>query len=444
MKFIHLADLHLGKRVNGFPMLEDQAYILKQILMIIDEEKADAVVITGDIYDKPIPPAEAVNLFDDFLVGLTKRHVQVFAISGNHDSAERISYAGRILRESGVHISPRFQGAIEPVTVRDAYGPLHIYLIPYIHPSLVRHAFSSAAGASDNSKDGSLKERSDLSPARAEADTSGSSDEISGEESASAENSRSGEPGGQSGAALTPEKIATWTDAMRYLLSRSDVDPMARNLAVAHQFVTYAGTQPELSDSEERHIGGLDNVDTSVFDAFDYVALGHLHGPQRVGRDTIRYAGSPLPYSFSEEHQKKSVTVVEIKGKGNVSFRLIPLRPKRVMKTVRGSFAELTDKAYTARLDPEDYYHVILTDEEDIPNALARLRTAFYKNLMMIDYDNARTNAESVVESEADEREKEPIEVLGELYEKQNGRPMTELQSAVAEKLIDSIWEGEA
>ena len=378
MKFIHLADLHLGKRVNGFPMLEDQAYILKQILTIVDGEKADAVVIAGDIYDKPIPPAEAVNLFDDFLVGLTKRHVQVFAISGNHDSAERISYAGRILRESGVHISPRFAGKIEPVPVRDAYGPLNIYLIPYIHPSLVRHAFA--------------------------------------EEAASDGNSKSGEPDGQSEAALTPEKITTWTDAMRYLISRSDVDPKARNLAVAHQFVTYAGTQPE---------------------------LGHLHGPQRVGRDTIRYAGSPLPYSFSEEHQKKSVAVVEMKEKGEVAFRLIPLKPKRAMKTVRGSFAELTDRNYTARLDPEDYYHVILTDEEDVPNALARLRTAFYKNLMMIDYDNARTNAESVIESEADEREKEPIEVLGELYEKQNGRPMTELQSSVAEKLIDAIWEGQ-
>lgn len=400
MKFIHLADLHLGKRVNGFPMLEDQAYILKQILTIVDEEKADAVIIAGDIYDKPIPPAEAVNLFDDFLVGLTKRHVQVFAISGNHDSAERISYAGRILRESGVHISPRFQGAIEPVTVRDAYGPLNIYLIPYIHPSLVKHTLSDAE----------------------------SSDPAAGNEAADS--------------GVSPGKIATWTDAMRSLISRSDVDPTARNLAVAHQFVTYAGTQPELSDSEERHIGGLDNVDTSVFEAFDYVALGHLHGPQRVGRDTIRYAGSPLPYSFSEEHQKKSVAVIEMKEKGDVSIRLIPLQPKRAMRTVRGLFAELTNRAYTARLDPEDYYHVILTDEEDVPNALARLRTCFYKNLMIIDYDNARTNAESVIESEADERKKEPIEVLSELYEKQNGRPMTELQSSVAEKLIDAIWEG--
>ncbi len=400
MKFIHLADLHLGKRVNGFPMLEDQAYILKQILTIVDEEKADAVIIAGDIYDKPIPPAEAVNLFDDFLVGLTKRHVQVFAISGNHDSAERISYAGRILRESGVHISPRFQGAIKPVTVRDAYGPLNIYLIPYIHPSLVKHTLSDA-------------ESSDPAAGNEEADSG-----------------------------VFPEKIATWTDAMRSLISRSDVDPTARNLAVAHQFVTYAGTQPELSDSEERHIGGLDNVDTSVFEAFDYVALGHLHGPQRVGRDTIRYAGSPLPYSFSEEHQKKSVAVIEMKEKGDVSIRLIPLQPKRAMRTVRGLFAELTNRAYTARLDPEDYYHVILTDEEDVPNALARLRTCFYKNLMIIDYDNARTNAESVIESEADERKKEPIEVLSELYEKQNGRPMTELQSSVAEKLIDAIWEG--
>ena len=379
MRFIHLSDLHIGKRVNGFPMLEDQRYILEQILERTKESSADAVIIAGDIYDKPVPSAEAVDLFDDFLVGLTKLGVMVFLISGNHDSAERISYAGRLLRESQVYISPRFDGILHPVRITDDYGTVNVYLIPYIHPSLVRNAWPE-------------------------------------------------------------EKIGSYDDAMRVLLEKSGVDPSARNLAVAHQFVTAGGQSPEETDSEEKHVGGLDNVDASAFDAFDYVALGHLHGPQRIGRDTIRYAGSPLKYSFSEEKQNKSITLAELKEKGKVTYDLLPLEAKRDLRTVRGTFEEVTSPEFTARRKGDDYYRVILTDENDVPNALSRLRRRFYENLMILEYDNARTSSDVRIEAEEGEEEKEPIEVLGDLYQMQNGREMSLLQKETAEKLIRRIW----
>lgn len=379
MRFIHLADLHIGKRVNGFPMLEDQRYILEQILERTKESAADAVIIAGDIYDKPVPSAEAVDLFDDFLVGLTKLGVRVFLISGNHDSAERISYAGRLLRESQVYISPRFDGTIHPISVSDDYGIVNVYLIPYIHPSLVRNAWPE-------------------------------------------------------------EKIGSYDDAMRVLLEKSGADPNARNLAVVHQFVTAGGQSPEETDSEEKHVGGLDNVDASAFDAFDYVALGHLHGPQRIGRDTIRYAGSPLKYSFSEEKQNKSITLAELKEKGKVTYDLLPLEAKRDLRTVRGTFEEVTSPEFTARRKGDDYYRVILTDENDVPNALSRLRRRFYENLMILEYDNARTSSDVRIEAEEGEEEKEPIEVLGDLYQMQNGREMSLLQKETAEKLIRRIW----
>ncbi len=380
MRLIHLSDLHIGKRVNGFPMLEDQRYILEQILEKTKESGADSVVVAGDIYDKPVPSAEAVDLFDDFLVELTKLGVRVFLISGNHDSAERISYAGRLLRKSRVYISPRFDGIIRPIPVPDDYGTVNVYLIPYIHPSLVRNAWPE-------------------------------------------------------------EKIVSYDDAMRVLVEKSGVDPDARNLAVAHQFVTAGGQRPEETDSEEKHAGGLDNVDASAFDAFDYTALGHLHGQQRIGRDTVRYAGSPLKYSFSEEKQKKSITLVEIRGKGEVTYEQLPLKAKRDLRTVRGTFEEVTSPEFTADLKKDDYYRVILTDENDVPNALSRLRKRFYENLMILMYDNARTMADREIEAEEGEEEKTPMEILGDLYRKQNGREMSPLQEETAKRLIRRIWE---
>ena len=378
MKFFHLADLHLGKRVNGFPMIEDQKIILDQILELADSEHPDAVMIAGDVYDKSIPSVEAVNLMDDFLVELVRRKLQVFVISGNHDSAERVSYGGRVMEQSGIHISPRISGC-GPIRLDDQYGPLYIYLIPYIHPSVVREAYPE-------------------------------------------------------------EKVTDWTQAMEVLIRNAHVDPAARNIAVAHQYVTASGVRPEECDSEQKHIGGLDNVDYSVFDAFDYVALGHLHGPQRIGRDTVRYAGSPLKYSFSEEKHKKSVTLVEIKEKGQVEYRQLPLTPARDFKTVRGTFSEVMSPGFTAPLSAEDYYRIILTDEQDVDQALARLRKYFYKNLMDLEYDNTRTRTQSDIDAGEEALEKEPIEVLQELFLKQNGTAMNDFQTQTAARLIEEIW----
>ena len=378
MKFFHLADLHLGKRVNGFPMIEDQKIILDQILELADTENPDAVVIAGDVYDKSIPSVEAVNLMDDFLVELVRRKLQVFVISGNHDSAERVSYGGRVMEQSGIHISPRISGC-GPIRLDDQYGPLYIYLIPYIHPSVVREAYPE-------------------------------------------------------------EKVTDWTQAMEVLIRNAHVDPAARNIAVAHQYVTASGVRPEECDSEQKHIGGLDNVDYSVFDAFDYVALGHLHGPQRIGRDTVRYAGSPLKYSFSEEKHKKSVTLVEIKEKGQVEYRQLPLVPARDFKTLRGTFGEVMSPGFTAPLSAEDYYRIILTDEQDVDQALARLRKYFYKNLMDLEYDNTRTRTQSDIDAGEEALEKEPIEVLQELFLKQNGTAMNDFQTQTAARLIEEIW----
>ena len=381
MKFFHLADLHLGKRVNGFPMIEDQKIILDQILELADSEHPDAVMIAGDVYDKSIPSVEAVNLMDDFLVELVKRKLQVFIISGNHDSAERISYGGRVMEQSGIHISPRISGC-GPIRLEDQYGPLYIYLFPYIHPSVVREAYPD-------------------------------------------------------------EKVTDWTQAMEVLIRNAHVDPAARNIAVAHQYVTASDVRPEECDSEQKHIGGLDNVDYSVFDAFDYAALGHLHGPQRIGRDTVRYAGSPLKYSFSEEKHKKSVTLVEIKEKGQVEYRQLPLVPARDFKTVRGIFSEVMSHGFTAPLSAEDYYRIILTDEQDVDQALARLRKYFYKNLMDLEYDNTRTRTQSDIDAGEEALEKEPIEVLQELFFKQNGTAMNDFQTQTAARLIEEIWGAE-
>ena len=373
MRFIHLSDLHIGKRVNGFPMLEDQRYILEQILERTKESAADAVIIAGDIYDKPVPSAEAVDLFDDFLVGLTKLGVMVFLISGNHDSAERISYAGRLLRESQVYISPRFDGILHPVRIADDYGTVNVYLIPYIHPSLVRNAWPE-------------------------------------------------------------EKIGSYDDAMRVLLEKSGVDPSARNLAVVHQFVTAGGQSPEETDSEEKHVGGLDNVDASAFDAFDYVALGHLHGPQRIGRDTIRYAGSPLKYSFSEVNQKKSVTVVEMGEKGNVVVHTVPLNAPHDMRLVEGFLDEVMALPYS-----EDYVWVTLRDELPPPDARVTVSTVF-PNMMKFSILNSKTKTDEDILAKEQMENKTIEELFSDFYRLQNNdQPPTSQHMRILRTLLKKL-----
>ena len=378
MKLIHLSDLHLGKRLLEFSLLEDQRFILEKILDIIDQERPDAVILAGDIYDKSVPSAEAVSLFDDFLFRLAQRKLQVFMISGNHDSPERVAFGARLFNRSGIHISPVYQGAVSPVTLRDENGEVNFYLLPFIKPMHVRAAFPDA-------------------------------------------------------------EIASYTDAVRTAVGGMNVDPVQRNVLVAHQFVTGA----ERSESEEVPVGGLDNVDAEVFACFDYVALGHLHGPQNVGTEKIRYCGTPLKYSFSEAGHMKSVTVAELGEKGMLTVRTVPLVPLRDMREIRGSYMEVTSRANYSGTNTEDYLQITLTDEEDIPEAMNRLRTV-YPNLMAVRYDNRRTRSQMSPGSAQNPERKSPLELFGELYEKQNGAPLSEVQRKFCEELMEKIWEGNA
>lgn len=376
MRLIHLSDLHIGKRVNEVSMLEEQEYILRQILQIIDTEKADAVLIAGDVYDKSVPPAEAVTLFDDFLCRLAKRSLPVFIISGNHDSPERLAFGNRLMEHSGIHISPVYSGTIEPITLTDAYGAVNFWLLPFVKPAHVKRFYPE-------------------------------------------------------------EGIESYTDALRSAIQHMDVDRGTRNVLLTHQFVTGAAT----CESEELSVGGTDSVDADVFDGFDYVALGHLHGPQNIGSGRIRYCGTPLKYSFSECGHHKSVTVVELRVKGELELHLCPLQPRHDMRQIRGTFAELVNKSHYSGTATDDYLQIILTDEEDVPEAVGRLRV-IYPNLMKLSYDNTRTRTNQVLDKAEDVHLKSPLELFAELYERQNNQPMSEEQCAFMQGLIEAIEEG--
>lgn len=376
MKFLHLADLHLGKRVNGFSMLEDQAHILRQILAILDDEQPDGVLIAGDVYDKSVPSVEAVELLDGFLTELRARGVPVLLISGNHDSPERLAFGGRVMDSCGIHISPVYDGALAPVTLQDAFGPVHVWLLPFVKPAHVRRWFPDA-------------------------------------------------------------DIESYTDAVAEAVAHMDIDTAARNVLVTHQFVT-GGTR---SGSEELSVGGTDNVDSGVFAPFDYVALGHLHGAQHIGRETIRYAGSPLKYSFSEARQHKSVTVVTLGEKGDVQVRTAALTPLRELREIRGSYDELTARSfYEHTTYRSDYLHLILTDEQDVFDAMSRLRT-IYPYLMTLDYDNARTRAAGGMSVPAETERRTPLELFEALYTRQNHQPMSEVQREYIAQLMEQIME---
>lgn len=377
VKFVHLSDLHLGKRVNDFSMLEDQEYILAGILNGIDEIKPQAVILAGDIYDKPVPSAEAVELFDDFLVSLKTRNLKVFVISGNHDSPERISFGGRIMNASGIFMAPVFNGKLEPIPIEDEFGAVNIYMLPFVKPANVKRFYPE-------------------------------------------------------------EEIKTYTEAIEIVIKNLEVSDEKRNILVTHQFVTGAIT----SDSEEISVGGSENVNVNIFDDFDYVALGHIHGPQQMGRPTVRYCGTPLKYSFSEVNHKKSMTVVEMKEKGSIEIHIIPLIPKRDLKEIKGSYMEITAKSYYDNIDKEAYMHITLTDEEDIPHVIGKLRT-IYPYIMKVDYDNKRTRSNAEISNIEMIEEKTPMENFAKFYELQNNQSFSKEQSQFVENLIEKIWEGE-
>lgn len=378
MKLIHLSDLHIGKRVNEVSMLEDQAYILTQILRIIDEEKPQAVLIAGDVYDKSVPAAEAVTLLDDFICRLAKRELPVLIISGNHDSPERLAFGNRLMEGAGIHLSPVYSGEVKPVSLPDEHGTVHFWMLPFLKPAHVRRYFPEA-------------------------------------------------------------EIESYTDAIRVAVENMNLDTTGRNVLLTHQFVTGAST----CESEEISVGGSDNVDASVFEPFDYVALGHIHGPQNIGSNRIRYCGTPLKYSFSEVNHFKSVTVAELGKKGDLKLRTLPLIPRHDMRQLQGSFAELTDKAFYEGQNVEDYLHIVLTDEEDVFEAMGRLRV-IYPNVLKLTYDNTRSRRDQVITDAEDVRRKSPLELFGELYEIQNNQPMTEVQMDFTRELMEEIWEGDA
>lgn len=378
MKLIHLSDIHLGKRVNEFSMLEDQAHILKKILAVVDEEKPDGVLIAGDVYDKSVPSTEAVQLFDDFLVRLAKRKLPVFIISGNHDSPERLSFANRLIDAVGIHLAPVYNGVVEPITLSDEYGPVNVYMLPFIKPAHVRGFFPDT-------------------------------------------------------------EITGYSDAVAAAIGRMNIDKTQRNVLITHQFVTGA----QRSDSEELSVGGTDNIGAEVFCDFDYVALGHIHGPQNMDSGRIRYCGSPLKYSFSETAQQKSVTVAELKEKGTLEIHTVPLIPRHDMVELKGSYQQLTLREfYENTTYQEDYTHITLTDEEDIPDAVAKLR-AVYHNLMKLDYDNTRTRHSAAISGAENVETRSPIDLFAEFYELQNGLPMSAEQTELVASLIEKIWEGE-
>lgn len=377
MKLFHLSDLHIGKRVNEFSMIEDQKYILKRILDLAEEEKPDGIVLAGDIYDKQIPSAEAVQVFDEFITRLAGRAIPVFIISGNHDSAERLAFGGRLLNSRGIYLSPVYDGSVTKIPLKDQYGTVWIHLLPFIRPSTVRHVFENEA---------------DL---------------------------------------VTDVQTAAET-----VIRHMEIDLKDRNILVAHQFVTGASR----CESEDVQVGGLDNIDAAVFTPFDYTALGHIHSPQNVGTDRVRYCGTPLKYSFSEVDQEKSITVVELEKKGTVRTSLLPLKPLRDMRKLRGTYLELTDRSFYRDMNRDDYIQVTLTDEDDVPDGLQKLRV-IYPNIMQFLYDNQRTKTTQEVDAAQAVEKKTEIELFYEFYELQNNQPMTKQQKDFAEQLIREIKE---
>lgn len=375
MKILHLSDLHFGKRLNNFSLLEDQIYVNQQIFQLAKNQKIDAVIIAGDIFDKSIPSADAVQLFDDFLNSWAELNLPIFIINGNHDSAERLSFGLNIFSHNNIYISPVYNGEIKSITLKDNYGNINFYLLPFLKPSMVRPFFPD-------------------------------------------------------------EEIKSHTQALKIALKNLPLNKDERNILIAHQFVTGA----VISDSEEINVGGLDNIDAHIFDDFDYVALGHIHTPQTILRDTIRYCGSLLKYSFSEANQQKSATIIDITTKEQINITTFPIKPLHDMRKIKGSYAELTNRQNYINTNTDDYIFATLTDEEDIPDAINRLRS-IYPNIMQLEYDNKRTRTNQIIDTSDINSLKTPIEFFNEFYQLQNNQGLNDAQMQIMQDLIDSIWE---
>jgi DNA repair protein SbcD/Mre11 len=377
MKILHTGDLHIGKRVNEFNLLEDQKYIMHQILQIADEIKPNGILIAGDVYDKSMPAAETVELFDEFLTLIAQRSIPRFVISGNHDSPERIAFGARIMAGQHIHMSRVFDGSITPIVLEDENGELNIYMLPFIKPAHVRRFYPDAV-------------------------------------------------------------VDSYEEAVQTVINNLVIDDSKRNVLIAHQFITSGGTEPERCESESISVGGIDNIDVSIFDRFDYVALGHLHGPQGIGRETVRYAGSPLKYSFSEAKHVKSVTVVDFGHKGEVHIDTIPLVAQRDMRRIKGPIDQLLSPPNYKGTNQDDYLHITLTDEEDIMDAIGRVRTV-YPNVMGLDYENKRTKSINFDSAAEDVAQKSPLQLFKEFYVLQNNMEIDDEKTIIVTGLLEKL-----
>ena len=374
MRIAHIADLHLGIKIGEISLLEDQRFILEKIINGIRDEKADVLVISGDIYDRGVPPQEAVQLFSSFLSDAKKVTDSIIIISGNHDSAERLSFGSGFFANSGIYISHAFNGKMEYVDLEDEYGICRIWMLPFVKPAIVRNYYPDI-------------------------------------------------------------KEGSFDDAVRAVISGAGIDEKMRNILVAHQFVT-AAADPERCDSETVYAGGTENIDCSVFSPFDYVALGHLHTPQHMGKETIRYSGSPLKYSFSEAKKDKSLTIADIKSKGDISIETLPLVPMRDMREVRGYISEIMEMPAS-----EDYMRATLLDE-NVENAADKLRTVF-PNIMRVDFDNAYTR-EMITDFGTDFEGRSDIELFSDFFRMMSEREMSEIELDIVRKAFEEAKEDQA
>ncbi len=381
MRFIHTGDLHIGKIVNEYSMLENQEEVLAEILKIAKEEKVDGVILAGDIYDRAIPPAEGVKLLSDFITELSKEQIEVFLISGNHDSPERLGFAKELLKETGLHIAGEFKREVEKVVIQDEFGPINLYLLPFARPQVMNYFGYEGNG---------------------------------------------------------------FASCVKNVLEKLKIDNKERNILVAHHFVAGGGVALEESESEyPLSVGGIDQVDYHSMERFDYVALGHIHGPQKVGKETIRYSGSPIKYSFSETYHNKSVVMVELREKGNVSVSLRGLTGGRDMRMIRGRLKELMSEDVVSSANSDDYLHVTLTDTEEILDPLGKLRTVYPNVMQLVLEKNVRKEEDREIKS-THIKGKSTLAVFQEFYEKVTEGVLSETaRKAVIEAIEEVSGYGE-
>ena len=436
MRLMHLSDLHLGIKVYEFDLFEDQKYMLDNIIKIAIAKDVDGIMISGDVYDRPIPPAESVALFDSFLTRLSDEGIKAYITSGNHDSQERLSFGSKLMNKSGIFFGGTFDGTVPRMDLEDEYGQVHLYMLPFLKPSIVRAHMADDTGSSDNMRSVENKTNSITEDNKSTDNNTG---DINANDIYPDENSDLDIDSKDAiSARISKDDITSYQKAIDYVLSGLQIDESARNIIMAHQFVTGATR----SDSEEISVGGVDEISADSFDLFDYVALGHIHTPQIIGgNEHIRYCGTMLKYSFSECKKNKSVPIITLKEKGNIEIELADLIPQRDMREIKGTYLDLTAKKNYADTNTDDYIHVTLTDEDDVPDALGRLRS-IYPNIMKLDYDNLRTRAVYNSEIPDEVEKKSPLDLFQEFYNLQNGRDLTLEESTYVQSQIEKLWEG--